>query len=208
MRSPKPKEYEPVEEKGFLVELRRNWLFLAIILCVAVGAYVMFKPEPPPPPPTNISAVWQSPDRPQVIRNFGVMNRAGTVNNIEDYYGRPKIIIGYQLECEACIRSLQTLDEIVPLLRTRVDILTMAIATRSGSLAELIQKEFDENNIVNLRPYTIGSDVSEGLFNTNVLPHAFILDSNNFIIRVSNGGANWNDPALFDLIDQLAGQEQ
>ena len=208
MRNRTPNDFEPVEDKSLVAELRRNWFLIALVFCLAIGGFFAFRPDPPPPPPELVSSNWVPVAQPVQIRNFTLTTGSGAVNNVSDFYGRPKIIMGYTLECEPCIQSLKTLDKVAPVLRGRVDILPIAISTQATSLTELIEREFEEAKIENLRPYTINQDVGEGIFNRNALPHSYITDPNNMVAIQHTGAGNWEDNQLFALIEQLEQVEQ
>lgn len=208
MRNRKVDDFEPVEETGFLVELKRNWLVVVIVLVLGAGAYITFGPKPPPAPPSPVSQSWQAMSAPQGLRDFGFIGKSGNGIRVSSLYGRPKIVMGYQLECDECRRSLQTLDRIIPQIRRKVDVITVAISTRSQPLTELIEKEFEENGIVNLRPFTITADMAEGIFNRGTLPHTYVTDPNNQVVRVHTGAGNWDDPDVVKLLNDLANVER
>ena len=208
MRKRRDDDFLEVEETGFFIELKKNWLAIVIVLALLGGGYVVFGPDAAPPPPPAVSENWQAMEPPRPLRNFSLTTAAGNVNRISDYYGRPKIVMGYQLECEECRRSLVTLDMIAPELRGQVDIFPLAISTRSTPLTELIQREYDEAGITHLRPYTITQDASEGVFNRNALPFTLITDPNNMIVRYHGGAGNWNDERVMQLLSELTEVER
>lgn len=203
MRRSRNDDFVQVEETGFWLEVKRNWLVVVIVLGLAGGAFYLFAPDAAAPPPASVSASWRVMDPPQKIQNFSLTTASGNVNRISDYYGRPKIIMGYQLECEDCRRSLITLDAIAPLLQGKVDIFPLAISTRGTAITELIQEEFKTIGVKNLRPYTIMASDAEGVFSRKVPPHTLVTGPNDMIVRFHNGAGNWNDPAVLQLLSDL-----
>jgi len=197
-------DFQPKEDRGLLTELKQNWLFLLILIGIGVGAYLYFRPPPPPPPPPYISALWNVPSGAETLRDFQMFTQTGNGTRLSNYYGRPKIIIGYPLECEACMHSLQTLDSIAEDLKGRVDVFPVAISRRIGDLSELILKSYEKYGITNLRAYTITEDDSFGIFNQSAaLPHAYILMKDNVIARTAHGPVDWSDPKVMQLVQQM-----
>ena len=133
-------DFQPKEDRSLLTELKQNWLFLLILIGIGVGAYLYFKPAPPPPPPPYISNQWRVPQAAEQLRDFEMFTQTGNGTRLSNYYGRPKIIIGYPLECEACMHSLQTLDTVAEDLKGRVDVFPVAISRRIGDLSEAIKQ--------------------------------------------------------------------
>jgi thiol-disulfide isomerase/thioredoxin len=199
-----PLDFQPKEDRSFLTQLRQNWFLIVILLLIAGGTYFYLRPPPPMPLPPAVSSQWKVPSSAYELRNFSVISETGNVSRLYSYYGRPKIVVGYPLECDECMRSLQTLDGIAKELRGRVDIFAIAIARRPGDLTELIQKSYEKQGITDLKAFTISEAESQGLFNQSApLPHSYVLMKDNFVAREINGPVNWNDAVLFQLIEQL-----
>jgi thiol-disulfide isomerase/thioredoxin len=199
-----PQNFEPPPDTSFFGELRKNWFLLLVVLLAAGGVYVMTRKPPPPPPPAMVSSTWTQQGAGQPLRDFTVFSRT-SMGKPTQYYGRPKVVVGYSLDCEPCMLSLVTLDQLAADFGGKVDFMPIAIARRPGNLAEVIEQAYKKYGITNLAPYTMHESQAAGLFNDSALPTSYILDKNNLIVRMHAGPGNWNDETMHRALTQLSG---
>ncbi|MBV6632029.1 MAG: hypothetical protein KI792_03235 [Alphaproteobacteria bacterium] len=195
------------EERGAWAEIRRNWLLIVILLLGAGGAFFLLQPEEIAMPEVSVASTWQAPDREGPLRNISFLTQNGNQARISDFYGRPKVVVGYKLECEECMLSLKSLDVVAGEFAGRVDFIPLAFSTRPGPLTELIQKTYKEYGITNLRAYTLSEQEAFGVFNPLTLPHSYITTANNQVVRIHTGEGLWNEQRIFDALTTLSGGE-
>ncbi|MEM6903306.1 MAG: TlpA disulfide reductase family protein, partial [Pseudomonadota bacterium] len=193
MRTSPDNQPELKEEKGAFAEIKRNWLLILILIGGAVGAYFVFKPEPEITPQVSAAATWAAPAQASQIRNVSFLTKSGRGASVADFYGRPKVIVGYRLECEPCLRSLKSMDALAKQYAGKVDFIALAFSTRPGALTELIQKHYGEHGITYLQPYTILEEEAEGVFNSSALPHTYVVTADNRVARIHTGEGSWMD---------------
>lgn len=198
---------EQPQERGAWAEIKRNWLLIVILLIGAVGAYVFLAPEGQQEntPQFSVAQDWQVPVRESRFRDFTFFTRTGAGAKVSDYFGHPKVVVGYELECEPCMRSLKSLDILAGQMSGQVDFIALAFARRPGALTELINKRYEEYGISNLKPYTLMERDAEGVFSMPVLPHSYVLNADNMIVREHRGEGAWTDQRVVDLLNSLSG---
>lgn len=202
------KNLQPVEDEGFVAELKKNWFLILIVLLVGGAVYFFaLRTPPPPPPPPPISANWQPGSGGAGVAGIQLTTTDNQYVRIQDYYGRPKIVVGYILDCDDCLASLRTLDGLAAEYKGKVDVFPLMLSRKATNLAEIVAKKYKKLGIENLSIYTVQEKEVEGLFNKEYLPVSYILNNRNEIVAVHGGAGNWQDDNVRKLLDKLVKQE-
>ena len=147
--------------------------------------------------------------------NYAADNRSAPDFELSDMKGRPVKLSSYRGKtvvlnfwtktCGPCLEEMPSLVELTKVLAPRKDIVVLTVSTDAGPAAV----EDTLRTVLHEPPpfavlFDAESDVVGGRYGTHLFPETWIIDPDGIIRARFDGGRDWSNALVVDLIDSFS----
>jgi peroxiredoxin len=148
--------------------------------------------------PDYAGADRQAPD-------FTLKDMKGRDVKLSDYRGKVVVLNFWTKTCGPCLKEMPSLAELTQMLADRKDVAVLTVSTDEGpddvrdTLKGVLRNE---------PPFSIlfdpdGEGVVRAKFGTHLFPETWLIDQKGMIRARFDGGRDWSNPAVVELVDQV-----
>lgn len=124
----------------------------------------------------------------------------GKEHHLSEERGKVVVLNFWGTWCPGCVLEMPTLQALYD--RYHADPKVVFLAVSSIDTPEKVKK-FRETNHFTIPMYLVGNDTLPKGFDSGAWPATYIFSSDGVIRAEHLGGANWTDPSVIQLIDEL-----
>jgi len=196
-------ELPPVEKNILIAEIKKN--SFVIVLLFAVAGYIYWNNLPRSMPMPTFSAVpgMKISPLPQKLTDLTMIDGDNNKVTLGNFYGRPKIVAFYRLDCIECGPTLRTLDELNVLMQGKVDIIPIALTVFASKQSEQIRRFYKAESIKSLKAYNLDQMVGGSFVGSDSLPKVILLDKDDNVVSYTAGPSGWHLPDVVEFITPL-----
>jgi peroxiredoxin len=137
--------------------------------------------------------------------DFTLKDMKGRDVKLSDLRGKVVVLNFWTKNCGPCLKEMPSLAELTHMLADRKDVVVLAVSTDEGpadvkdTLKSVLREE---------PPFAVlfdpdGDGVVMGKFGTRLFPETWLIDKRGVVRARFDGGRDWANPAVVELVDQL-----
>jgi peroxiredoxin len=139
------------------------------------------------------------------LPSFTLTDMTGAKVSTDNFKGNVVVLNFWTKTCGPCLEEMPSIADLARIVKPKGDVLLFTISTDEGpedvrdTLRGVLGGE---------APFPVlfdpdGTNVVNGKFGTHLFPETWIIDKNGIIRARFDGGREWTNPAVVELIDQL-----
>ncbi len=141
--------------------------------------------------------------------SFTLKDMRGQDVSLDAYRGKVVVLNFWTKSCGPCLEEMPSIAELAHILQPKSDVAVVTISTDEGpaDVADTLKSVLREDP-----PFTIlfdpdGEKVVSAKFGTRLFPETWVIDKRGVVRARFDGGREWSNPAVIELVDQLRGGE-
>ena len=136
---------------------------------------------------------------------FALKDMKGHEVKLSDYRGKVVILNFWTKTCGPCLKEMPALSELTQILADRSDVVVLAVSTDEGpdDIRDTLKGILRTDPPFNILFDPDGEGVVRPKFGTHLFPETWFIDKRGVVRERFDGGRDWTNPAVVELIDQL-----
>jgi cytochrome oxidase Cu insertion factor (SCO1/SenC/PrrC family) len=137
--------------------------------------------------------------------SFTLNDMSGKPVSLDSFRGKVVVLNFWTKTCGPCLEEMPSLADLARILQPRTDVALVTISTDEGpdDVRDTLKSVLGGDP-----PFTVlfdpdAKNVIEGKFGTHLFPETWILDKSGIVRARFDGGREWSNPAVVELVDQL-----
>jgi peroxiredoxin len=137
--------------------------------------------------------------------DFTLKDSRGADVKLSSYRGRVVFLNFWTKNCGPCLKEMPSVAELAHMVADRKDVSILAVSTDEGpsDVADVLKSVLREEVPFPVLFDPDGEKVVTGKFGTHLFPETWLIDKRGVIRARFDGGRDWANPAVVELIDQL-----
>jgi peroxiredoxin len=137
--------------------------------------------------------------------DFALKDMKGRDVKLSDFRGKVVVLNFWTKTCGPCLKEMPSLAELTHMLADRSDVAVVTISTDEGpaDVADTLKSVLREEAPFRVLFDPDGDGVVGGKFGTHLFPETWLIDRRGVLRARFDGGRDWANPAIVELIDQL-----
>jgi peroxiredoxin len=137
--------------------------------------------------------------------DFTLKDMHGKDVKLSDYRGKVVVLNFWTKNCGPCLKEMPSLAELAMMLADRKDVSVLAVSTDEGpnDVRDTLKSVLRSDPPFNVVFDPDGDNVVYGKFGTRLFPETWLIDKRGVIRARFDGGRDWANPAVVELVDQL-----
>jgi peroxiredoxin len=138
--------------------------------------------------------------------DFSLKDMKGREAKLSDYRGKVVVLNFWTKNCGPCLKEMPSLVELTEILADRKDVVVLAISTDEGpaDVADTLKSVLRAEPPFRILFDPDGDNVVTGKFGTRLFPETWLIDKRGVVRARFDGGRDWANPAVVELVGQLA----
>jgi peroxiredoxin len=139
--------------------------------------------------------------------DFALKDMGGHTVKLSDYRGKVVVLNFWTKSCGPCLKEMPSIAELTHILADRKDIAVVAVSTDEGpdDVADVLKSVLHEDPPFPVLFDTDGAGVVNAKYGTHLFPETWIIDKQGIIRARFDGGREWSDSTVVELLDQIRG---
>ena len=145
----------------------------------------------------------------RMVPSFTLKDMAGKDVSLDAYRGKVVVLNFWTKSCGPCLEEMPSIAELAHILQPKADVAVVTVSTDEGpaDVADTLKSVLREEP-----PFAVlfdpdGEKVVSAKFGTKLFPETWIIDKRGVVRARFDGGREWSNPAVVELVDQLRGGE-
>jgi peroxiredoxin len=137
--------------------------------------------------------------------DFALKDMKGRDVKLSDYRGRVVFLNFWTKNCGPCLKEMPSVAELAHMVADRKDVVVLAVSTDEGpsDVADVLKSILREEPPFPVLFDPDGDKVVVAKFGTHLFPETWLIDKRGVIRARFDGGRDWANPAVVELLDQL-----
>ena len=137
--------------------------------------------------------------------DFTLKDMRGKDVKLSDYRGKVVVLNFWTKNCGPCLKEMPSLAELTHMLADRKDVVVLAVSTDEGpaDVKDTLKSVLREEPPFSVLFDPDGDGVVNGKFGTRLFPETWLIDKRGVVRARFDGGRDWANPAVVELVDQL-----
>jgi peroxiredoxin len=138
--------------------------------------------------------------------DFSLKDMKGREAKLSDYRGKVVVLNFWTRNCGPCLKEMPSLAELTHMLADRKDVVVLAVSTDEGpaDVADTLKSVLREEPPFRILFDPDGDNVVMGKYGTRLFPETWLIDKRGVVRARFDGGRDWANPAIVELVDQLS----
>jgi peroxiredoxin len=141
----------------------------------------------------------------KIAPDFALKDMNGRSVKLSDYRGRVVVLNFWTKNCGPCLKEMPSLAELAEIVADRKDVVVLAVSTDEGpaDVADTLKSVLRAAPPFSVLFDPDGENVVMGKFGTRLFPETWLIDKRGVIRARYDGGRDWSNPEVVELVDQL-----
>jgi peroxiredoxin len=143
----------------------------------------------------------------RLVPSFTLKDMTGKDVSLDAYRGKVVVLNFWTKSCGPCLEEMPSIAELAHILQPKTDVAVVTVSTDEGpaDVADTLKSVLREEP-----PFAVlfdpdGEKVVNAKFGTKLFPETWIIDKRGVVRARFDGGREWSNPAVIEMVDQLRG---